>query len=98
MLARRNNAWAGCAGLRPTRSETLEWVIIISTGDIYMSNNQSEIQQASATALDAKGIAIQIPADPLADAKSWLAAMETSLRRTAQQAQQSTNVADMPGA
>jgi len=54
-----------------------------------MSNNQSEIYEGSPTAFDVSRIAIQqIPADPLADAKAWLAAMETSLRRAAQLAQQ----------
>ena len=36
----------------------------------------------------AKGVGkrVLIPADPLANARAWLAAMEISLRRTAQQA------------
>jgi hypothetical protein len=51
---------------------------------IHMSNKKS----GCLTAFDVKSVAI--PIDPLADAKSWLAAMEISLRRTAQQAQQST--------
>ena len=59
-----------------------------------MSNRQSEILEASAKGFDAEGLAkgVVMRADPLADARAWLAAMEASMRRTAQQAQQSSNV------
>ena len=53
----------------------------LSKGHIHMSHRQSKIHEVSAK-----------DADPLADARAWLAAMEASLRRTALQAQQSSNV------
>ena len=55
-----------------------------------MSHLQSNLYEEPPEIFGAEGVGkrVLIPADPLADAKAWLAAMEISLRRTAQQAAQ----------
>ena len=55
-----------------------------------MSHLQSDLYEKPPEMFGAEGVGkrVLIPADPLADAKAWLAAMEISLRRTDQQAAQ----------
>ena len=55
-----------------------------------MSHLQSDLYEEPPEMFGAEGVGkrVLIPADPLANAKVWLAAMEISLRRTAQQAAQ----------
>ena len=54
-----------------------------------MSHLQSDLyEEPEIFGAEGVGKRVLIPADPLADAKAWLAAMEISLRRTDQQAAQ----------
>ena len=55
-----------------------------------MSHTQGAVYEKPPEMFGAEGVGkrVLIPADPLANAKAWLAAMEISLRRVAQQAAQ----------